>query len=170
MLDAIQEITNAMLDDFTLDPVLTMILETVYRGLGFDQVLIFFRNPKTNIMQPRFGLGQNVKELLAEFSFPVQENSGDLFNMALAEGRDLYIDNISVPDLTQRTPAWFRGMIFSPSFVLYPIIVNKRSIGLIYGAHISPDHHLDYQDQLDALKTLRNQAALAIKLSSISTL
>ncbi|MFH2123711.1 MAG: HDOD domain-containing protein [Pseudomonadota bacterium] len=165
--DAIQEITDAMLDDFTLDPLLTLILESVYRGLGFDQTLIFFRNPTTNIMQPRYGFGRNAKELLAEFSFPVQENSRDLFNMALAEGRDLYIDNISVADLTLRTPAWFRGMIFSPSFVIYPLIVNKRSTGLIYGAHISPEHHLE-QRQLDALKTLRNQAALAIKLSSVN--
>ena len=168
MLDAIQEITNVMLDDFTLDTVLTMILETVYRGIGFDQVLIFFRNPKTDIMQPHFGLGQNIEKLQKEFSFPVQDTSEDLFNLALAEGRDLYIDNISIPDINQRKPTWFQGIIFSPSFVLYPIVINKRSIGLIYGAHISPDHHLN-QDQFDALKTLRNQAALAIKLSPTST-
>lgn len=165
MSEALHEITNAMLDDFSLDPVLTMILETAYRGLGFDQAFIFLRDPNTNTMQPRFGLGRNAEELLAEFSFPVRENSGDLFNMALAEGRDLYIDNISVADLTQRTPAWFRGMIFSPSFVIYPLIMHKRSIGFIYGANLSPDHHLDRQ-QLDELKTLRNQAALAIKLSA----
>lgn len=169
LLDAIQEITNVMLDDFTLDTVLTMILETVYRGIGFDQVLIFFRNPKTDIMETRFGLGQNVKELLTEFSFPVQDASGDFFNLALAEGRDFYIDNISAPDINQRKPSWFRGIIFSPSFVLYPIMINKRSIGLIYGAYISPNHHLN-QNQLDGLKTLRNQAALAIKLSSTATL
>jgi len=169
LLDAIQEITNIMLDDFDLDTVLTTILETIYRGIGFNQVLIFFRNPKTDIMQPRFGLGQNIKELLTEFNFPVQETSGDLFNLALAEGQDLYINNISDPDINQRQPTWFRGIIFAPCFVLYPIIINKKSIGLIYGAHISAERHIN-QNQLDALKTLRNQAALAIKLSSTDTL
>ncbi|MBV5305372.1 MAG: HDOD domain-containing protein [Desulfobulbaceae bacterium] len=164
MQGAIQEISNIMLDDFTLDSVLSMILETVYRGIGFDQVLIFFRKPETDIMQPRFGLGKNSEELLKEFSFPVQETAGDLFNLALAEGRDLYIDNISTPGIKQRKPAWFRGLIFSPSFALYPVMINKKSIGLIYGAFTSPDHHLN-QEQFDALKTLRNQVALAIKLS-----
>ncbi len=79
-----------------------------------------------------------------------------------------YSDYFAFPDINQRKPTWFQGIIFSPSFVLYPIVINKRSIGLIYGAHISPDHHLN-QDQFDALKTLRNQAALAIKLSPTST-
>jgi HD-like signal output (HDOD) protein len=167
MLETIREITNVMLDDFTLDTVLTKILETFYSGIGFDQVLMFFRNPKTDIMQPRFGLGRNIEELLKEFSFPVQETSGDLFNLALTEGRDLYIDNISAPDMNQCKPTWFQGVIFSPNFVLYPIMINKKPIGLIYGAHVSPDHHLS-QDQFDALKTLRNQAALAIRLSPTS--
>jgi eukaryotic-like serine/threonine-protein kinase len=163
MMDAIQEITNVMLDDFTLDTVLTMIMETVYRGIGFDQVLIFLRNPKTKTMHPRFGLGRNSEELLKDFSFPVQETSGDFFNVALAEGSDLYIENIDTPDINQRKPIWFRGLIFSPSFALYPIMINKKSVGLIYIAHISVNHHLD-RNQLSALKTLRNQAALAIKL------
>jgi HD-like signal output (HDOD) protein len=163
MLDAIQEISNVMLDDFTLDTVLTMIMEAIFRGIGFDQVLIFFRNPKTDFMQPHFGLGRNIEELLKEFSFPVQDSSKDLFNLALAEGRDLYIDNIATPDINQRQPTWFQGMIFSPCFALYPIMINKKAIGLIYGAHTSLDHHLN-QEQFDALKTLRNQAALAIKL------
>jgi HD-like signal output (HDOD) protein len=163
--DSIQEISNVMLDDFSVDTVFTMILETIYRGIDFDRVLIFFRNPKTDIMEPRFGLGQNVQELLTKFSFPVQDAADDLVNLALAEGRDFFIDDISASDINPRKPSWFRGLIFSPSFVLYPIMINKRSVGLIYGAFSSPDRHLDRR-QLDALKTLRNQAALAIKLSS----
>ncbi len=51
---------------------------------------------------------------------------------------------------------------------LYPILINKKSVGLIYIAHISANHHLD-RNQLSALKTLRNQAALAIKLSPNDT-
>jgi len=164
LLDAIQEISNVMLDDFSADTVFTMILETIYRGIDFDRVLIFFRNPKTDSMEPRFGLGQNVQELLTGFSFPVQDASGDLFSLALTEGRDFFIDDISASDINPRKPSWFRGLMFSPRFVLYPIMIHKRSVGLIYGAYNSPDRHLD-RKQLDALKTLRNQAALAIKLS-----
>ncbi len=166
IVDAIQEITNAMLDDFTFDPVLTMIMETVYRGIGFDQVIIFFRNSKTNIMQPRFVLGQNIEDLQIRFNFPVEENSGDVFNQVLAEGRDLYIENIDASDVNHRKPIWFRGVIFAPSFVLYPIIINRKAVGLIYGAYLSLGNHLNKQ-QFDSLKTLRNQAALAIKLSSV---
>jgi len=165
LVDSIQEISNVMLDDFSADTVFTMILETIYRGIDFDQVFIFFRNPKTDIMEPRFGLGLYVQELLTKFRFPVQDAAGDLFSLALAEGRDFFIDDISASDINQRKPSWFRGLIFSPSFVLYPIMINKRAVGLIYGAYSSLDRHLD-RKQFEALKTLRNQAALAIKLSA----
>lgn len=165
MLDTIKEISNILLDDFDLDAVLTMILETIYRGIGFNQVLILFYNAKTNTLQPRFGFGQNIKELLLEFCFQVESNSKDLFNLALTGGRDFFIGNISAPDINQHKPSWFRDILFAPCFALYPIIVNKKPIGLIYGSHTSPDHHLN-QQQMDTLRTLRNQAALAIKLSA----
>ena len=158
----IQEITNVMLDDFTLDEILNMILETIYRGIGFNRVFIFFKDPRSDKMQARSGLGPNTAGILKDFSFIVNGASQDLFNMALSKNKDLYIGNISDVEVRDYKPTWFAGPIFSPSLAIYPIVINQKAIGLIYGGHNDAGEHLD-REQLNAMKTLRNQAALAIK-------
>ncbi len=160
--EGIQELTNVMLDDFSLDEVLSMILETVFRGIGFDRVVIFFKDPKAQQMLARYALGANTAGLVRDFKFPMGGEQRDLFNMSLHENKDLYISNISDPEIHDFKPDWFCDAIFSPSFALYPIVINKKAIGMIYGGHNQPGHHLN-TEQLNAMKTLRNQAALAIK-------
>jgi len=169
LMNGIQEITNVMLEDVTLDEILTMILETIYRGIGFDRVVIFFKDPKSDQMNVRFSLGSTIKNRLNDFSFTVDELGQDLFSSSVMEGRDLYITNISDTEIRDLKPQWFRGAIFSPSFVLYPILVQKKCIGLIYAGNSATGDHLDSQ-QLNSLKTLRNQAALAIKQSFMGML
>lgn len=160
--EGIQEITNVMLDDFTLDDLLGMILETIYRGIGFNRVVIFFKDPQSEQMQARYGLGPNADRVVKETCFPVDGEAQDLFNMALAENKDLYISNISDVEIRAYKPAWFAGTIFSPSFAVYPIVINRKAIGLIYAGYDEVGDHLD-REQLNSMKTLRNQAALAIK-------
>ncbi len=160
--NGIQDITNCMLDDFTLDEILGKILETIYRGIGFNRVVIFFKDLQTGRMQARYGLGPNAKNIVKNVDFKIEPEAGDLFNMSLKENRDLYIGNIADVEIRDYKPEWFAGEIFSPSFIVLPIVINKREIGLIYGGHDQPGEHLT-QEQLNSLKTLRNQAALAIK-------
>jgi len=165
----IQEITNVMLDDFSLDEILSMILETIYRGIGFDRVIIFFKDPRSNVMLARYGLGLNAAGIVKGFKFPLVAEAKDLFNLAINDNKDLYIGNISAPELRDLCPDWFNGPIFSPCLAIYPIIINKKPIGMIFGGFADAGDHLD-PEQLGAIKTLRNQAALAIKQSFSGTI
>ena len=54
----IQDITNAMVEDFKLTDVLRMILETMFRALEFDRIIFCMRDAKTEMMTGRFGLGR----------------------------------------------------------------------------------------------------------------
>ncbi len=163
--DGIQNITNVMLDDFALDEILGMIVETIYSGIDFARVVIFFKDPQSGQMQARYGLGPNSKHIIKELKFSSDETAQDLFNMAINENKDLYIENISDVEIRDYKPDWFEGAIFSPSFVVLPIVINHKGIGLIYAGHDEPGKQLDHT-QLNAIKTLRNQAALAIKQAS----
>ncbi len=162
--NGIQELSNAMLEGFDLDQILSMILETIYLGIGFDRVVIFFKDPRAERMLARFGLGANTAHIIRDFSFPLDATASDLFNMAMRENKDLYIGNISDTEIRDLKPSWFQGLIFCPSFALYPVVINGKQVGMIYGGHDEPGEHLD-TEQLNGLKTLRNQAALAIKQS-----
>ncbi len=158
----LQDISNIMLDDFTLDDILGKILETIYQGIGFDRVVIFFKDPRSGQMQARYALGQMASTITKNVFFRPEPSARDLFNVALFENKDLYIHDVAAPDLNASKPEWFRGDIASASFVVLPIVINQKEIGLIYGGHNQAGNHLD-KNQLNTLKTLRNQAALAIK-------
>ncbi|RBH43780.1 hypothetical protein C3F00_038755, partial [Pseudomonas sp. MWU13-2860] len=59
----VQDITNTLLGDYKLNDLLRIILETMYRGLGFDHALICARSGADLPLQARFGFGEKVELL-----------------------------------------------------------------------------------------------------------
>lgn len=58
MLSAgIQDISNSLVEDFRLNDVLRIILEAMYRAMGFKRVLLCVRDARSNAMCGRFGFG-----------------------------------------------------------------------------------------------------------------
>jgi eukaryotic-like serine/threonine-protein kinase len=96
LIDGIQEVTNALLEEFDLNNLLTMILETIYRGFGFQRVIFCLMAPNHRRMEARFGFGKDMDRLLREFSFEVRQRA-DLFSLALSKASDIGIDQASDP-------------------------------------------------------------------------
>jgi len=138
------------------------VLETIYRGLGFDHVLIFSRDPKQGMMVARFGFGQNIAELLPRFRFPLAFEA-DVFHLALEKTLDVVIEDVGAPNIANKIPAWYTKAIDSRYFVLLPIVVNKIAVGMIYADMQEAKKMEITPKQLALLRTLRNQAVLAIK-------
>ncbi len=158
----IQDVTNTLVEDFKLNDVLLMVLETIYRGLGFKRALICIRDNKTNTMAARIGLGEDVEEVIPRFRFKLEFES-DVFHLAIKEGVDIVIEDVSAETIASKIPAWYRGLIDAQSFVLLPVVINKRTVGMFY-ADMQQAHSLKLSEkQLSLLRTLRNQAVLAIK-------
>jgi hypothetical protein len=62
-----------------------------------------------------------------------------------------------------KLPAWYRELIDAQSFILLPIAIKKITVGLFY-ADMQQANALNLSEQqLSLLRTLRNQAVLAIK-------
>ena len=159
----IQEITNALVTDCTLNDVLRIILETMYRGVGFTRVLLFIRDPATNSLKSRLGFGANVDEIIRDgFSIPLG-GARDVFQAAITSGADLLIDDIEADGIRTHVPQWYRRSIPAASFALFPVIIGKAPIGMLYGDADARGRLKFPADELAMLKTLRNQAVLAIK-------
>lgn len=160
--DGIQDVTNTLVGEYKLNDVLQMVLETIYRGLGFDHVLIFSRDPKQGMMVARFGFGQNIAELLPRFRFSLAFEA-DVFHLALEKALDVVIEDVGAPNIANKIPAWYTKAIDSRYFVLLPIVVNKIAVGMIYADMQEAKKMEITPKQLALLRTLRNQAVLAIK-------
>ena len=158
----VQDITNTLVGTFNLNDVLRMILETMYRGVGFERVLFCTRDAKKPIMLARFGFGSDVAGIVPLFQLDTTR-SGDVFQVALERNLDILIDDIDAPTIADRVPAWYRDNIPAASFIIFPLKVGDRMIGFFYGDKLEAGSLKFGNNELNMLKTLRNQAILAIR-------
>ncbi|MBF0317145.1 MAG: HDOD domain-containing protein [Nitrospirae bacterium] len=163
LLRGIQEVANTLIDEFTLNDMLRMILEIMFRGLGFKRVIICIKSPRDNIMEARFGFGDNVFVIMKNFRFTMDGTSDDVFNTAINKDMDLLVNDINDRRIKLRLPQWFVRLVDVETFILMPIIISKMPIGVIYMDKDTPGDLNISPTTLRYLKTLRDQAILAIK-------
>ncbi len=162
----IQDITNAMVEDFKLSDVLRMILETMYRAMEFDRIIFCMRDAKTETMVGRFGLGEGVERYVKVFKTHLKAPTPDLFGVVSVKGADTMISDATEARIVQRLPDWYRQHINAPTFLLLPLQIKGAPFGLIY-ADKTVRGSLELDDkELALLRTLRNQAVMAFKQSS----
>jgi GAF domain-containing protein len=160
----IQDISNSLVDDFSLNDVLRITLETMYRAMGFQRVLLCLREPKSGSMAGRFGFGADTNELARKFRFPLVD-APNVFQLAINKGVDIIINDIDDPKISSKIPDWYRKTVIAKTFVLLPLLIKGNAVGLIYCDRDKAGSIVIPEKELSLLKTLRNQALLAIKQS-----
>ncbi|MDD5240516.1 MAG: HDOD domain-containing protein [Sulfuricella sp.] len=160
----IQDISNSLVDSCSLNDILRMILETMYRSMGFQHVLLCIKDGKQNTMQGRFGFGADINQIAKNFKFPLGY-SADVFHAAISKGVDILISDINDPKIKPRIPDWYRKAIASQTFVLFPLNIKNVPVALIYADKEQAGDIVMPEDELSLLRTLRNQAILAIRQS-----
>ncbi len=160
--DGIQDVTNTLVAEYNLNDVLQMVLETMFRGMRFNRILAFVRDAKTNTMRARFGFGKGIDTLLPKLHFPLKFEP-DVFHVALEKGVDIVIENVAAENISSKIPAWYRDAVNAECFLLLPVMINNKAIGVIYADMQTANSLQVTPRQLSLLRTLRNQAVLAIK-------
>lgn len=161
----IQDISNTLVDGFKLNDILRIILETMYRAMGFKRVILCIRDAKAGCMQGRFGFGPNANEVAKAFRFPLSFTP-DIFHAATSKGVDILISDINDPKIAARVPDWYRKAVPAHSFVLFPLNIKSNPVALIYADQDESGGISIPENELSLLRTLRNQAILAIKQGS----
>ncbi|HSC78963.1 MAG TPA: HDOD domain-containing protein, partial [Chitinolyticbacter sp.] len=158
----VQDITHTLVGDFKLNDLLRMILETMYRGIGFERVIFGTRDAKRPVIQGRFGFGSKIHELIDGFQIGVGPVN-DVFQVALERNADILIEDIDAESIHDRIPDWYRKLVPAKTFIVFPLKLDKRVIGCFYGDRNAAGSLKIANDELNLLKTLRNQALLGIR-------
>ncbi len=162
LTDGIQDITNTLTGDYTIIQVMQMVLETIFRALPGSRVILGLRDKATNCIVGKLGYGDKVDELIENFRIPLAYQA-DVFHIAFKNNVDIKIDNTQDEKIKVKIPDWYHRKIGSSFFILFPIVIKHSPIAVLYIDSIeNRDIHIS-DDQLSLLKTLRNQAILAIK-------
>jgi len=158
----IQDISNSLVEDFALNDILRIILETMYRAMGFERVLLCLKDAKSGMMVGRFGFGPDTAELAKVFRFSLAYHP-DVFHLATHKAVDIIITDIDDPKIADRVPHWYRERVSAKTFVLFPLTLKGVPVALIYADKDKAGSIVIPEKELTLLKTLRNQALLAIK-------
>ena len=166
----IQDVMTTLSSDaFQLNAVLRMILETLLRALHLKRVVFCLRDPRTQLITGRFGLGDDVDSVLRKFSIatkPVAGTAIDLFSAVCLKAVDTLIADATDGPIRQRLPAWYGPDVASPSFLLLPLAMKGATFGLIYAdSHRVGGLALPERD-MALVRTLRNQAVMAFRQAS----
>lgn len=166
----ISDVTQHMVSDgFRLNEVLRMILETMYRALGLRRVVFCLRDPKTEALTGRFGLGDGAERVAAAFKVPLRPGAGaatDLFTAICLKGADTLIADATSGNIATRLPAWFTREVQAPTFLMLPLVIKQSPFGLIYADKAQAGSIVLDEKELNLLRTLRNQAVMAFRQGS----
>ena len=165
LMAGIQDISNTLVEDFKLNDVLRIILETMYRAKGFKRVILCVRDARANTMLGRFGFGPDAPEVARCFSFSLAFTP-DIFHAALSKGVDILISDTNDPKIASRIPPWYRKGVNAGTFVIFPLSIRNNPVAMIYADCDRAGEIVIPEKELSLLRTLRNQAVLAIKQSS----
>lgn len=162
LMEGMTDLTQSLLGSFNLNELLQSVLETLYRGLGLNRVLLMLPDAGRQTLVPRFGLGADVDGLVGKLRLEVHPKQ-DVLGLALGTQKDIVVSDSHDAKIAKYIPDAFRRALDAQSFALLPLSVRGRAVGLFYlelhqGAELG-------EDVLKVLKTLRNQAALAIQQS-----
>ncbi len=159
----LQEATNILLESGDVGQLFNTVMETLYRAMKFRRVFLCLQ--KNGVYTARIGFGDDIDSFLEEFRL-VLEHDKNVFTVSLKKGVDVYIADVNDKKMRNDLPAWFFRMSNAGSFVLFPLMLNNRAVGFVYGEYAVPDSMKLSSRLLNLIKSLRNQMILALKQNS----
>jgi HD-like signal output (HDOD) protein len=152
----ITEIADVMKGGYNLSDVIYMILETMYRGFGFNRVLFCLKDVKGMKMVARFGLGDKSDDIVKVFQIQIGQSS-DIFNIAISQAKGIIIEDAEVPNIVRNLPEWYQDAVAAPAFLIYPLVIKGNCIGMFYADKNTKGTILT-EIQRNYMEELRNMA------------
>jgi len=156
----LQDMTAMMLGSYHLADIFKLVAELFYRTTLFDRVVVCVLDRPSQSLIGRVGLGRGAAQMRELVRIPLAF-APDVFHAAIAKGQDILISDAGADNIRGRIPEWHARAFRAQAFLLLPVMVNDKPLGLIYADKV--DAHLQIPTPLlGLLKVLRNQAALAL--------
>ncbi len=128
--DFVREMTETLMaDTIKLDELYVNLLEALYRGVGFDRVvmaILSIESSKISVVG-RYGLGDIDPAGVAGFDHPMS-NKDMAIPRCLRAGKDMAIP----PGTIGAFPKNFQYLVKDRMVYLFPVCIDKKPIALIY--------------------------------------
>jgi HD-like signal output (HDOD) protein len=164
---ALEAVSQMAMSEQPLAEVLQSVVGLLRDAMGLQRVLLCLRDGASGNLVGRLGVGDNATRLAPLFRVPMQPPA-DLFGLLCSKGADTLISNTEDPLIAQRLPAWFKQQVKAPCFLLLPLMLNGKAVGLIYGDRAQAQSLSVNDNELTLVKALRNQLVMAMRLRGVA--
>jgi hypothetical protein len=165
LLAGVQDATQMMSSGrCKVNDLMLLVLETLYASLGFRFATVCLKDVQKKQFRARVSIGEDNVARQAGFVFP-EASMRDLFHLALENDADLLISDARSPKIRDLLPAWHRTLLpDARSFVVLPLVVQKKQIGLFYADRAQEAPEGVPPDETALIKTLKGQVLTALNL------
>lgn len=157
--DFIRDITETLMGPFDINEFYVNILEALYRGIGFDRVIlsiISVQSSKVSLVG-RFGLGEIDPEGVKKFEHVITASSYAMPN-ALKSCKDVMLP----ANKENAFPDDLHYLVKDRTVYLFPICIDSKGIGMIYLDRKAGRPILD-QSKVKSVRLFRDFAVMAIR-------
>lgn len=151
----IEEVTAKLMSDYELGDIFTTILKAMASGLDLDIAALYMLDRNNWQLAPKIGEGPGFGRARARMAIPLKENSRVAQAFLAAEDRFIARPALPTDDILD----WQFGGSADMAQV-FPLYINRAPFGLFY---LEGRNNQLHGGNANSLRTLRNQAVLAIK-------
>lgn len=164
LLAGVQDITQMMSSgQAKASDLMLTVLETLCHSMGFRFAAACLLDASTGTYRARLTIGDDHAAKRQGMDFP--SGSGhDLFHLSLENDVDLLIADAHEPKIRALLPAWhLKTFADARSFMVLPLVVQRRKIGLFYADRVVPAPEGVPPDETSLIKTLKGQVLTALQ-------
>jgi len=158
LIACIEDITSRLMADYDLGEIFSAIIKAMASGLDLDMAALYMLDRKNWQLQPKMGAGKFLPRQRRQINVSLHDDSR--IAQAFLTGEDRIITRPDLP-LDDILDWQFRGR--GNMALAYPLHVNRSPFGLLY---LEGHEAVFHAGNTNSLRTLRNQAVLAIKAKS----
>lgn len=140
--------------------IIQSVLFLIHRKYNFDRTLLCLPDSSSGLMAIA-GVGANANTILPRFR--CHGSRPDIFRAFMARKIDVFVADIHAPAYSRLIPDWYRRNIDATSFVLLPLVFNKKPIGMIYADYATRHSHAPQQLAEGQMKEWRDQLIEALQ-------
>jgi hypothetical protein len=164
LYQVMEEINQALVDKAPINQVISLVMEGIFRGIGFDRVILCLVNPQRTMVLGRFGLGEQADHLIKLLRLPLNSKKNALA-LSLAERREVLACPQSRLADRQLMEDGFWLASNCQTFLVTPIFVDQAPIGLLYMDRCTAKASISELDR-HRVRTFRDLAILALRMST----
>ena len=155
----VSDITSSLTGKLSINEIIMVALEGMYRGLELHNVLLAMVTPKRDKILFKFGLGNDITDLTNSFAFPMISTS-EAPVRSIKENQEIIISDFTKNFAGGSKFKKLFKKLNAKSITILPLTVKNRSIGLFLSMR-SMEQEIITEMEVQNMRMLVNQVGLA---------